>query len=116
MTSDGETPTHEALLGEVRGHGDRAAELARAASPILLASAEELYAGYRTAMAQPESFARGPADPASDDLAARSVRAELAVALGVSERTVARELDHAALLIEDLPLTRAALAAARMRW
>ena len=115
MTSDGETRAPEALLGEVRGHGDRAAELARAASPILLASAEELYAGYRTAMAQPESFARGPADPASD-LAARSVRAELAVALGVSERTVARELDHAALLIEDLPLTRAALAAARMRW
>ncbi|OOB91491.1 HNH endonuclease signature motif containing protein [Rathayibacter sp. VKM Ac-2630] len=116
MTSDGETRAPEALLGEVRGHGDRAAELARAASPILLASAEELYSGYRTAMAQPESFARGPADPASDDLAARSVRAELAVALGVSERTVARELDHAALLIEDLPLTRAALAAARMRW
>ncbi|WP_230672262.1 HNH endonuclease signature motif containing protein [Rathayibacter sp. Leaf248] len=116
MTSDGETPAHEALLGEVRDRGDRAAELARAASPILLASAEELYAGYRTAMAQPESFARGLADPGSGDLAARSVRAELAVALGISERAVARELDHAAILIEDLPLTRAALAAARMRW
>ncbi|MCM6764191.1 HNH endonuclease [Rathayibacter sp. ZW T2_19] len=116
MTSEDETPGPQALLGEVRERGDRAAELARSVSPILLACAEELYAGYRAAMARPESFARGLADPASDDLAERSVRAEFAVALGVSERAAARELDHAALLIEDLPLTRAALAAARMRW
>ncbi|WP_181073414.1 HNH endonuclease signature motif containing protein [Rathayibacter sp. AY1A3] len=46
----------------------------------------------------------------------RSVRAELAVALAVSEGVAARELEHARLLVDHLPCTRAALAEARLRW
>lgn len=106
----------EAVLGEVRARGDRAAALARSASPLLLASAEELYAGYRVALERPESFARGSAPHASSELAERSIRAEFAVALGVSERVASRELENARLLVEDLPATRSALAEARLRW
>ncbi|SMH28235.1 protein of unknown function [Rathayibacter oskolensis] len=106
----------EAALAEVRGHGDRAAELARSAAPLHLASAEALYAGYRAATATPESFARGLSRSETEDLVERSIRAEFAVALGVSERVATRELEHAQLLVEHLPLTRAALAAARLRW
>ncbi|AZZ47793.1 HNH endonuclease [Rathayibacter rathayi] len=106
----------EAVLGEVRARGDRAAALARSASPLLLASAEELYAGYRVALEHPESFARGSAPHASSELAERSIRAEFAVALGVSERVACRELENAALLVEHLPATRSALAEARLRW
>ncbi|PPF52357.1 hypothetical protein C5C55_15510 [Rathayibacter sp. AY1C2] len=106
----------EAVLSEVRARGDRAAALARSASPLLLAAAEELHAGHRAALEHPESFARGSAPHASSDLAERSIRAEFAVALGVSERVASRELDHARLLVEDLPTTRAALAGARLRW
>ncbi|MHC2187054.1 hypothetical protein ACVLV4_002721 [Rathayibacter agropyri] len=113
MTTAGEA---EAVLTEVRTRGDRAGELARAAAPLLLAGAEELYAGYRAALAAPESFARGRTRSESRDLVERSVRAEFAVALGVSERVAARELEHAQLLIEHLPRTRAALAGARLRW
>ncbi|PPG50591.1 hypothetical protein C5C41_13280 [Rathayibacter sp. AY1E9] len=106
----------EAVLSEARARGDRAAALARSASPLLLAAAEELHAGHRAALEHPESFARGSAPHASSDLAERSIRAEFAVALGVSERVASRELDHARLLVEDLPTTRAALAGARLRW
>ncbi|SMH44301.1 protein of unknown function [Rathayibacter oskolensis] len=105
-----------AVLEAVRAHGDRAADLARSAAPVLLAAAEELYAGYRAALACPESFARGLSRSESDVLVERSIRAEFAVALGVSERVASRELEQAQLLMEDLPFTRAALAAARMRW
>lgn len=104
------------MLTEVRTRGDRAGELARSAAPLLLAGAEELYAGYRAALATPESFARGRTRSESRDLVERSVRAEFAVALGVSERVAAREIEHAQLLIEHLPRTRAALAGARLRW
>ncbi|MCM6764327.1 13E12 repeat family protein, partial [Rathayibacter sp. ZW T2_19] len=110
-----ETGTVEALAA-VREHGDRADALARSAAPVLLAAAEELYAGHRAALGCPEAFARGVSRSESDDLVERSVRAELAVALGVSERVVSRELEYAGLLVEDLPCTRAALAAAVVRW
>ncbi|MCM6764229.1 13E12 repeat family protein, partial [Rathayibacter sp. ZW T2_19] len=103
-------------LASVRGHGDRADALARSAAPVLLAAAEELYAGHRAALGCPEAFARGLSRSESDDLVERSVRAELAVALGVSERVVSRDLLHAQLLVEDLPCTRAALSEARVRW
>lgn len=105
-------------MGEVRAHGDRAAALARSASPVLLAAAEALHAGYRAALSCPESFARARslARSESSDLVERSVRAEFAVALGVSERVASRELERAQLLVEELPCTRAALAAARLRW
>lgn len=116
MRVHGVTAAAEAVLGEVRARGDRAAALARSASPLLLASAEELYAGYRVALERPESFARGSAPHASSELAERSIRAEFAVALGVSERVACRELENARLLVEDLPATRSALAEARLRW
>ncbi|PPI20392.1 hypothetical protein C5D44_16735 [Rathayibacter sp. AY1B5] len=116
MRSSGTSDEAEAVLGEVRERGDRAAELARSASPLLLAAAEELHAGHRAALEHPESFARGAAPFASSDLVERSVRAEFAVALGVSEQVASRELDDARLLVEDLPCTRSALAEARLRW
>lgn len=109
---------HETETGhaEVRALGDRAARLARSASPLHLASAEALHAGYRAALRCPESFASGQSRRESSDLVERSIRAELAVALGVSERVLTRELEHARLLVDDLPCTRDALARARLRW
>jgi len=100
----------------VRERGDRAGALARSAAPVLLAAAEELHAGYRAALAHPEAFARGLSRSETDELVERSIRAEFAVALGVSERVASRELDEARLLVEELPCTRAALAAALIRW
>lgn len=98
----------------MRAHGDRAAELVLNAAPVLLASAEALHAGYVAALACSEWFARGRSE--SPGLVERSIRAEFAVALQVSERVAAREIEHAQLLVEELPRTRAALADARMRW
>ncbi|PPF26711.1 hypothetical protein C5C06_11030, partial [Rathayibacter tritici] len=108
----------ETALKEVRARADRASALARSAAPILLGAADELYASYTAALARPESFARGRSLSRSEagDLVERSIRAELAVSLGVSERVAARELEQARLLAEDLPRTRAALAEARIRW
>ena len=113
-----ETGSAEAALDEVRRLGDRAATLALSAAPVLLAAAEALHAGYRAALASPLSFARGRSLTASGarDLVARSIRAEFAVVLQISERAVTREIEHAQLLVDELPRTRAALAAARMRW
>ncbi|KQS13242.1 hypothetical protein ASG06_01930 [Rathayibacter sp. Leaf185] len=72
---------------------------------------------YRAALSIPLAFARGGLSSSeSSDLVERSIRAELAVGSGVSERELSRELERAHLLVEDLPLTRAALAAARIRW
>ncbi|MCJ1695781.1 HNH endonuclease [Rathayibacter caricis] len=44
------------------------------------------------------------------------MRAEFAVALRVSEASASRSLEQAQLLVEDLPMTRAALAGARILW
>ncbi|WP_230670349.1 HNH endonuclease signature motif containing protein [Rathayibacter sp. Leaf248] len=104
------------VLALVRERGDRAGELARSAAPVLLAAAVELHAAYRAAVSCPEAFARGVPRGGSADLVERSVRAELAVGCGVSERVVSRDLEDARLLIEDLPRTREALAGARLRW
>ncbi|MBO0985431.1 HNH endonuclease signature motif containing protein [Rathayibacter sp. SD072] len=119
-----EIGTAEAALTRVHEYGDEASRLARSAAPVLLAAAEALYAGYRAALACPEAFSRGGAGGGgagaarseAADLVERSIRAEFAVALGVSERVASRELEQAQLLTEDLPRTRAALAAARIRW
>ncbi|MWV51084.1 DUF222 domain-containing protein [Rathayibacter sp. VKM Ac-2803] len=108
----------EAVLAAVRECGDGVAGEDRAMAPRLLATAERLYAGHRRALEAQESFARGLRLSRSEanDLAERSIRAELAVALGTSEWAVSRRLEHAQLLVEDLPLTRAALAGARILW
>ncbi|KQQ08348.1 HNH endonuclease signature motif containing protein [Rathayibacter sp. Leaf296] len=108
------TGAAETALREVRAHGDRAAELALSAAPVLLAAAEALHAGYRAALGCPEWFARGRSE--SPGLVERSIRAEFAVVLQVSESAAAREIEHARLLVDELPRTRAALAEARMRW
>ncbi|PPH25345.1 hypothetical protein C5C31_04265 [Rathayibacter rathayi] len=110
------TDNRQQGLEEVRTLGDHAARLARSAAPLHLASAEALHAAYTAALRCPEAFARGGSPRESHDLVERSVRAELAVALNVSERVATRELEHARLLVEHLPRTRAALAEARLRW
>ncbi|KQS13384.1 hypothetical protein ASG06_02810 [Rathayibacter sp. Leaf185] len=107
----------EASLDAIREGADEVGRLARAAAPSMLASALRLYEVYRAALAIPLAFARGgPPSSESNALVERSIRAELAVGSGVSERELSRELERAHLLVEDLPLTRAALAAARIRW
>ncbi|WKK72567.1 DUF222 domain-containing protein [Rathayibacter oskolensis] len=104
-------------LEEVREGADEVGRLAREASPRLLASDVRLYEVYRAALAIPLSFARGGLSAReSNHLVERSIRAELAVGSGVSERDVAHDLERAHLLVEDLPVTRAALAESRMRW
>ncbi|KQQ08601.1 HNH endonuclease signature motif containing protein [Rathayibacter sp. Leaf296] len=102
----------------VRALSDLAARLARSTAPVLLARAVALHAAHRAALAVPESYARGDRLSRSEasDLVERSVRAEIAVALGVSERAASRLLEQAQLLVEDLPRTRAALAEARILW
>ncbi|KQQ05863.1 MULTISPECIES: HNH endonuclease signature motif containing protein [unclassified Rathayibacter] len=107
----------EASLDAIREGADEVGRLARTASPALLAAAEKLYEVYRAALSIPLAFARGSLSGGeSHDLVERSIRAELAVGSGVSERELSRELERAHLLVEDLPLTREALAAARIRW
>ncbi|WP_170063479.1 HNH endonuclease signature motif containing protein [Rathayibacter tritici] len=105
-------------LGAVRGLTEFAAGLARSAAPVLLASAVALLTAYRASLLVPESFAAGSRLSRSEaaGLAERSIRAELATALGLSERAAARRLEHAQLLVDDLPCTRAALAEARILW
>ena len=115
-----ENETAEGPLARVRACGDRAALFARAAAPQRLAEAEQLHAGYRLALAHPEAFARGLSRGLSRgdtrDLVERSIRAEFAAAIGVSEQDASRRLENAQLLMEHLPLTRALLAAARIHW
>ncbi|KQQ05929.1 MULTISPECIES: HNH endonuclease signature motif containing protein [unclassified Rathayibacter] len=107
----------EASLDAIREGADDVGRLARNASRDLLAAAERLYEVYRAALSIPLAFARGGLSSSeSHDLVERSIRAELAVGSGVSERELSRELERAHLLVEDLPSTRAALAAARIRW
>lgn len=115
---NGEQQARDAVLDAVRGHGDRAAEYARALAPLAVRRAEELYAGHRAAVSRPELFVRSRSFARSQpsDLVERSIRAEFATALGVSEGVASRELERAQLLMEDLPLTRAALEQARMLW
>ena len=97
---------------------DRAALLARATAPVLLSAAVALHAAYCAALSIPEAFARGGALSRSEasDLVERSIRAEIAVALGLSERAASGRLEQARLLMEDLPRTREALAGARILW
>ncbi|KQQ05637.1 MULTISPECIES: HNH endonuclease signature motif containing protein [unclassified Rathayibacter] len=117
MAAAAEISPAEASLDAIREGADEVGRLARNAAPALLASAEKLYEVYRAALSIPLAFARGGLSSSdSSDLVERSIRAELAVGSGVSERELSRELERAHLLIEDLPRTRAALAAARIRW
>ncbi|MDY0913570.1 HNH endonuclease signature motif containing protein [Rathayibacter festucae] len=105
-----------ATLAEVRDCFDDSAAAERAASPTRLRAAERMHRGYRVALTVPEAFARGASRSETRDLAERSIRAELAVAFGVSEREVSRRLETAQMLMEHLPLTRALLRDGRILW
>ncbi|ROS29898.1 uncharacterized protein DUF222 [Rathayibacter sp. PhB127] len=105
-----------AALAEVRDCFTDAAATERAASPTRLRTAERIHRGYRVALTVPESFARGTSRSETRVLVERSIRAELAVTLGVSERDVSRRLETAQMLMEHLPLTRALLRDARILW
>ncbi|ROQ06754.1 uncharacterized protein DUF222 [Rathayibacter sp. PhB93] len=105
-----------AALAEVSDCFTDAAAAERAASPTRLRAAERIHRGYRVALTVPESFARGATRSETRDLVERSIRAELAVTLGVSERDVCRRLETAQMLMEHLPLTRALLRDARILW
>ncbi|SMH43101.1 protein of unknown function [Rathayibacter oskolensis] len=118
MRDAGELEAAEGTLGAVGGLADLAARLGRSSAQMLLARAAALHAAYLAALAVPESFARGARLSRSEagDLVERSIRAEFAVALGMSEPAASRVLEHAQLLMEDLPCTRAALRDARILW
>jgi hypothetical protein len=105
-----------AALAEVRDCFTDAAASERAASPTRLTAAERMHRGYRVALTVPEAFARGTSRSETRDLVERSIRAELAVTLGVSEREVSRRLETAQMLMEHLPLTRALLRDGRILW
>ncbi|WP_123446508.1 MULTISPECIES: HNH endonuclease signature motif containing protein [unclassified Rathayibacter] len=105
-----------AALAEVRDCFTDAAAAERAASPTRLRAAERMHRGYRVALTVPESFARGATRSETRDLVERSIRAELAVTIGVSERDVSRRLETAQMLMEHLPLTRALLRDGRILW
>jgi hypothetical protein len=105
-----------AALAEVRDCFTDAAAAERAASPTRLRAAERMHRGYRVALTVPEAFARGASRSETRDLVERSIRAELAVTIGVSERDVDRRLETAQMLMEHLPLTRALLRDARILW
>ncbi|NQX18083.1 HNH endonuclease signature motif containing protein [Rathayibacter sp. VKM Ac-2857] len=105
-----------AALAEVRDCFDDAAAAERAASPTRLRAAERMHRGYRVALTVPEAFARGTSRSETRDLVERSIRAELAVTIGVSERDVSRRLETAQMLMEHLPLTRALLRDGRLLW
>ncbi|MCJ1685261.1 HNH endonuclease signature motif containing protein [Rathayibacter sp. VKM Ac-2928] len=105
-----------AALAEVRDCFTDAAAAERAASPTRLRAAERMHRGHRIALTVPKAFARGATRSETRDLVERSIRAELAVTLGVSEREVCRRLETAQMLMEHLPLTRALLRDARILW
>ncbi|NQX03472.1 DUF222 domain-containing protein [Rathayibacter sp. VKM Ac-2856] len=105
-----------AALAEVRDCCDDAAAAERAASPTRLRAAELLHRGHRLARTVPEAFARGASRSETRDLVERSIRAEFAAAMGVSEPEISRRLETAQLLMEHLPLTRALLRDARILW
>ncbi|MDY0914353.1 HNH endonuclease signature motif containing protein [Rathayibacter festucae] len=105
-----------AALAEVRDCFDDSAAAERAASPTRLRAAERMHRGYRVAIGVPEAFARGASRSETRDLVERSIRAELAVTLGVSEQEASRRLETAQMLMEHLPLTRALLRDGRILW
>ncbi|NQX05303.1 DUF222 domain-containing protein [Rathayibacter sp. VKM Ac-2856] len=105
-----------AALAEVRDCFEGAAAAERAVSPMRLRVAEGLHRGYRIALTVPEAFARGTSRSETRDLVERSLRAELATSIRVSEQEVSRRLETAQMLLEHLPLTRALLRDARILW
>jgi hypothetical protein len=118
MNGSSEQPSTEQVRASVHQLSDEAAALARATAPLKTRSAGKLYQAYRTALSRPEIFATARSLARGDisDLAERSIRAELALALRVSERVASREIDRAVLLEEDLPLTKEVLLAGGILW
>ncbi|WKK73127.1 DUF222 domain-containing protein [Rathayibacter oskolensis] len=102
----------------VRALTDIAAGAGVTSSLATLTRATALYAAYRAARLVPEAFARGGdlSRSESQALFERSIRAEFAVAMRTSERRMVRTLEHAQLLVEELPRTRGALADGAILW
>ncbi|QHC57693.1 HNH endonuclease signature motif containing protein [Rathayibacter sp. VKM Ac-2760] len=105
-----------AALAEVRDCFDDSAADERSTSPTRLRAAERLHRGYRLALAIPDAFARGASRSETRDLVERSIRAELALTFGLSEREISRRLETAQMLMEHLPLTRVLLRDAKILW
>ncbi|MCJ1688005.1 HNH endonuclease signature motif containing protein [Rathayibacter sp. VKM Ac-2927] len=114
--SSAEEPTGPvAAVGAVLGV---AADLGVTSARFLLTRAEAVHLAYRTALTAPEEFARGGGLSRSEasSLVERSIRAQFAVALRLSERAASKVIDRAILLVEELPCTRAAVAEGRLLW
>ncbi|MCJ1674025.1 HNH endonuclease [Rathayibacter sp. VKM Ac-2929] len=105
-------------LAAVDALTDIAAEIGRTSAQLLLSRAQTLHLAYRAAVTVPDAFARGKSLSRSEahSLVERSIRAEFAVKLRLSERATETVLEHARLLVEDLPRTRALLAEGRLLW
>ncbi|MWV51048.1 DUF222 domain-containing protein [Rathayibacter sp. VKM Ac-2803] len=118
MERTGKEAAPEVTPDTVRALTDVAVAAGVMSSLASLTRATGLYAAYRAARLIPEAFALGTRLPrrGSDDLFERSIRADLAVAMRTTERLITRTLAHAQLLTEELPRTRAALAAGAILW
>ncbi|QHC60197.1 HNH endonuclease signature motif containing protein [Rathayibacter sp. VKM Ac-2760] len=105
-------------LAAVDALTDIAAEIGRTSAQLLLTRAQTLHLAYRSAVTVPEAFARGSSLAKSEaaTLVERSIRAEFAAKLRLSERATATMLEHARLLVEDLPRIRDLLAEGRLLW
>lgn len=106
------------MLQQIREHEDRAAKLGRSVAPILLQRARELHEAHELAILNPERFASGTSRTGGEwrSIVERSIRADFASALGVSERAAAQILGESQLLFEDLPVTRGRLEQAEILW
>ncbi|MCJ1698674.1 HNH endonuclease [Rathayibacter festucae] len=105
-------------LAAVDALTDVAAEIGRTSAQLLLTRAQTLHLAYRAAVTVPDAFARGSSLSRSEarTLVERSIRAAFAAKLRLSERATETVLEHARLLVEDLPCTRALLAEGRLLW
>ncbi|KQQ01516.1 MULTISPECIES: HNH endonuclease signature motif containing protein [unclassified Rathayibacter] len=118
MDQSGGTGTAEAQLGAVGSLTELAALAGFSSAQMLFTRATALHLARRAALTIPDAFARGGRLTRSEsrELVERSIRAELAVGQGMTERMVRRNLELAQLLFDDLPLTRTALAEGRLLW
>ncbi|MWV49634.1 DUF222 domain-containing protein [Rathayibacter sp. VKM Ac-2803] len=115
---DKSSPEVAERLGAIESLTELAARAGFTSAQMLYARAAALHLAYGVASEIPEAFARGGclSRNESHELFERSIRAELAVGQGMTERAVTRTLELAQLLFEDLPRTRAALAEGRLLW
>ncbi|MDJ1114357.1 HNH endonuclease [Microbacterium dauci] len=111
MTSPAETPGSDAFTASLAG-------LAHGAEGVLARAAEAQIAEVRllaAAAALAEKTAAGsPAKVREQDMALRSISAELAGIMRVADRTMQRRIDEARTIVEDYPTALAAWEAGRI--